>query len=60
MIEPEKGHLQKNTGNIMLSGEGPNYFPLNSETRKDLKKPQMTDPHADRRLIGKEALKHSI
>lgn len=45
-IEPEKGHLQKTTGNIMLSGEGPNSFPLNSETRKDLKKPQITDPHA--------------
>ena len=36
MIEPEKGHQQKTTGNIMLSGEGPNSFPLNSETRKDL------------------------
>lgn len=54
MIEPEKGHLQKTKGNIMLSGEGPNSFPLNS-TRKDLKKPQMTDTHAE-----KEALKHSI
>ena len=40
-IEPEKGHLQKTTGNIMLSGEGPNSFPLNSERRKDLKKPQI-------------------
>ena len=45
-IEPEKGHLQKTTGNIMLSGEGLNSFPLNSERRKDLKKPQITDPHA--------------